>query len=157
MPDSQGESAAMIGRVYLERGRAVLLLKRWDGPGPRNVLVERGTGERVVRPFRGLRRSPAGDGRVGPHEGREIELLLAGTKPAAIVDDLAHLAQPLAGLPFASDGDDLLVGRDHATLERLREAVSSGSAAAIGRALGYSNADVLAYMLWVGEIEQCHA
>lgn len=49
----------MIGRTYLERGRPVVVLVRsrdW-GPGsaPRNVLVQRADGSRVVRPFRGLR------------------------------------------------------------------------------------------------------
>jgi acetyl esterase len=46
------------GRVYLERGDPVTLLARWAGAGPRNVLVERADGTRVVRPFRGLRRAP---------------------------------------------------------------------------------------------------
>lgn len=47
----------MIGRVYLERGEPVLLRARWGpGGGPRNVLIERMSGELIVRPFRGLRR-----------------------------------------------------------------------------------------------------
>lgn len=45
----------MIGRVYFERGRRVVVLVRWAGPGPRNVLVRREDGTKVVRPFRGLR------------------------------------------------------------------------------------------------------
>lgn len=32
------------------------VVARWGGAGPRNVLVERADGRRVVRPFRGLRR-----------------------------------------------------------------------------------------------------
>lgn len=61
----------MIGRVYRDAGRRahrgcpardgglVRVLVRWRGRGPRNVLVERvETGERYVRPFRGLRRVP---------------------------------------------------------------------------------------------------
>ena len=44
------------GRVYRERGRRVVIVARWAGPGPRNVLIRRETGELVVRPFRGLRR-----------------------------------------------------------------------------------------------------
>ena len=49
----------MIGRTYLERGRPVVVLTRWGkGGGPRNVLIRRADGERVVRPFRGLRRPP---------------------------------------------------------------------------------------------------
>ena len=51
----------MVGRVYLERGRRVLLLARWDGAGPRNVLVQREDGTKVVRPFRGLRRTQAAE------------------------------------------------------------------------------------------------
>jgi hypothetical protein len=51
-----GEDAPMIGRVYLERGRPVTVVVRWSGGGPRNVLVERKDGTRVIRPFRGLRR-----------------------------------------------------------------------------------------------------
>jgi acetyl esterase len=46
----------VIGRVYLERSRPVTVLVRWGGAGPRNVLIERADGARVVRPFRGLRR-----------------------------------------------------------------------------------------------------
>jgi acetyl esterase len=46
----------MIGLVYLERGRPVTILVRWGGAGPRNVLIRREDGSRVVRPFRGLRR-----------------------------------------------------------------------------------------------------
>lgn len=45
----------MIGRTYLERGRPVVVLKRWAGRGPRNVLIRRSDGSEVVRPFRGLR------------------------------------------------------------------------------------------------------
>lgn len=52
----------MIGRTYLERGQPVTVLVRWR-PGarcPRNVLIERADGSRVVRPFRGLRRVKEG-------------------------------------------------------------------------------------------------
>jgi acetyl esterase len=53
----------MIGRVYLERGRPVTVLIRWNGPrgAPRNVLIKRGDGSLVVRPFRGLRKIKEGD------------------------------------------------------------------------------------------------
>ena len=47
----------MIDRTYLERGAPVIVLARWSGNGPRNVLLERADGTRVVRPFRGLRRA----------------------------------------------------------------------------------------------------
>lgn len=46
----------MIGRTYLEKGAPVVVLIRWAGRGPRNVLIRRASGETVVRPFRGLRR-----------------------------------------------------------------------------------------------------
>jgi hypothetical protein len=51
----------MIGRTYLERGRPVTVLARWNGNGPRNVLVRREDGRLVVRPFRGLRRTAGSD------------------------------------------------------------------------------------------------
>ena len=48
----------ILGRRYLEKGRPVTVLKKWGpGGGPRNVLIEREDGTKVVRPFRGLRRS----------------------------------------------------------------------------------------------------
>jgi acetyl esterase len=51
-----GATGAIVGRIYLERGRPVVVLARWAGAGPRNVLVQRRDGTKVVRPFRGLRR-----------------------------------------------------------------------------------------------------
>jgi hypothetical protein len=52
-----GRPDLITGRTYLERGAPVRVLIRWGpGGGPRNVLVERADGSRVVRPFRGLRR-----------------------------------------------------------------------------------------------------
>lgn len=68
----------MTGRVYYERGRPVTILARWgsssrvpcrvyrDGgfvtalgkAAPRNVLILREDGARIVRPFRGLRKDP---------------------------------------------------------------------------------------------------
>ncbi len=52
----------MIGRTYLERGQPVVVLVRWGkGGGPRNVLIQRASGERVVRPFRGLRKPTSDD------------------------------------------------------------------------------------------------
>jgi len=50
----------ITGRTYLLRGRPVLVLARWAGAGPRNVLVQDQDGARQVRPFRGLRRLPGG-------------------------------------------------------------------------------------------------
>ena len=53
----------LVGRTYLERGEPVVVLVQWgSGGGPRNVLVERRDGTRVVRPFRGLRRPPQDGG-----------------------------------------------------------------------------------------------
>ena len=46
----------MVGRIYLERGSPVVVVARWGGEGPRNVLIRRADGALVVRPFRGLRR-----------------------------------------------------------------------------------------------------
>ena len=48
----------MIGKTYLERGLPVVVVARWNGKGPRNVLIRRGDGSQVVRPFRGLRKPP---------------------------------------------------------------------------------------------------
>jgi hypothetical protein len=43
-------------RAYLERGKTIVVLIRWGtGGGPRNVLIQREDGSRIVRPFRGLR------------------------------------------------------------------------------------------------------
>lgn len=52
----------MIGRTYTERGQPVTVLARWSGRGPRNVLIRRADGSKVVRPFRGLRLPKGGDG-----------------------------------------------------------------------------------------------
>lgn len=46
----------ITGKTYLERGKPVVVLVRWRGKGPRNVLIQREDGSRVVRSFRGLRR-----------------------------------------------------------------------------------------------------
>lgn len=48
----------MIGRTYLERGEPVVVLNRgaWRKGEKRLVLIQRASGEKVVRPFRGLRR-----------------------------------------------------------------------------------------------------
>jgi len=58
MPPSPGSPPSDAERTYLERGRPVVVLVRWDGKGPRNVLVRREDGRLVVRPFRGLRLGP---------------------------------------------------------------------------------------------------
>ena len=53
----------IVGRVYLERGLPVTVLIQWGpGGGPRNVLILRPDGQKVVRPFRGLRRPSTSSG-----------------------------------------------------------------------------------------------
>ena len=51
-----GEGGVITGTTDLERGKPVVVLAQWTGKGPRNVLIKRADGSRVVRPFRGLRR-----------------------------------------------------------------------------------------------------
>jgi hypothetical protein len=46
----------MIGKTYFERGNPVVVLTKWNGKGPRNVLISCEDGTKVVRPFRGLRK-----------------------------------------------------------------------------------------------------
>jgi acetyl esterase len=53
---ARGNRQGVVGRTYLERGQPVVVVARWGGGGPRNVLVRRADGSLVVRPFRGLRR-----------------------------------------------------------------------------------------------------
>jgi hypothetical protein len=45
----------VIGRRYAWRGEEWVVICRWEGSGPRNVLIASDAGELVVRPFRGLR------------------------------------------------------------------------------------------------------
>lgn len=47
---------SITGKTYLERGQPVTVLVQWKGKGPRNVLILRPDGTKVVRPFRGLRK-----------------------------------------------------------------------------------------------------
>lgn len=58
-PHYGSSDASMIGRKYLERGEPVVVLLRgtWTKGSPRNVLIRRADGTRVVRPFRGLRKA----------------------------------------------------------------------------------------------------
>lgn len=58
MRGAMSENTGMIGTTYLERGKPVVVLARWAGKGPRNVLIRRENGTLDVRPFRGLRRLP---------------------------------------------------------------------------------------------------
>lgn len=59
MSSDSADRGACAGRDYLERGEPVRVLIGWRGKGPRNVLIERADGSRVVRPFRGLRKAGA--------------------------------------------------------------------------------------------------
>jgi hypothetical protein len=53
-----GRENVMVGKTYLELGKSVVVLARWGkGGGPRNVLIQREDGTRVIRPFRGLRKA----------------------------------------------------------------------------------------------------
>jgi hypothetical protein len=65
----------VAGRVYLERGRPVLVLIGWGpGGGPRNVLIRRADGSEVVRPFRGLRKPPPDELRRPDRSGADDAL-----------------------------------------------------------------------------------
>jgi hypothetical protein len=99
----------ITGRIYLENGRPVAVLARWNGTpaapwegiplvwlprsdgkphtrtGPHNVLIERADGSRVVRPFRGLQTPPPED----PH------------RTAIEAERRAGLAREAAGVPPA--------------------------------------------------------
>lgn len=48
----------LIGQIYIEKGKRVMVLKKWrsGAKGPRNVLILRADGTRCIRPFRGLRK-----------------------------------------------------------------------------------------------------
>lgn len=49
----------IVGRIYYEHDRPVMVLTGWGpGGGPRNVRIRRADGTTTIRPFRGLRRSP---------------------------------------------------------------------------------------------------
>jgi acetyl esterase len=56
MNGPNSNNAASMRSTYLERGEPVVVLARWNGRGPRNVLIRRENGTVVVRPFRGLRK-----------------------------------------------------------------------------------------------------
>src|SRR5579859_5507002 len=88
-----GPSDGMVGRIYLERGKPVTVLERWGkGGGPRNVLIERGDGSKVVRPFRGLRRAVYTVSAVRPVTALHIE------DPKAVGRTKCDQPMPEAGL-----------------------------------------------------------
>ena len=101
--------------------------------------------------------SPAGT--IGPHKGREIELMLAGLKPAAILERFKGRPPHLPNLPFGLVGrwhverdeyeGDLwrcLAAVDHEALDTLALALDHGGPLEIGLALGYTPADVRAFI-----------
>jgi hypothetical protein len=75
-PSASPRTDTITGRTYLERGAPVMVLVRWSGQGPRNVLIQRPDGTWVVRAFQGLRRT-ADDGaaRVSRQADRRPSLL----------------------------------------------------------------------------------
>jgi hypothetical protein len=88
MPDG------MVGRRYLEHGQPVTVLARWQGNHcPRNVLVERADGSRVVRPFRGLRRGRCG---CGAHELHPVASVGKWLHNSAVVCDILTVAEVAA-------------------------------------------------------------
>lgn len=71
-------SALRWPRIYVERGTPVVVLFIGGGPRgrtatapPRNALVVRPGGERIVRPFRGLRK-PRGSVDLTPPQQRAM-------------------------------------------------------------------------------------
>lgn len=88
----------MVGRSYLERGEPVLVVARWGGEGPRNVLVRRANGALVVRPFRGLRRADRPGQRVQGEPGsRTAEGVSSVTEPVVAGRDVAAESNNAAG------------------------------------------------------------
>jgi acetyl esterase len=74
MGDAALKRDRITGGRYLERGQPVTVLIRWSGKGPRNVLIQRADGSRVVRPFRGLRRPGEGQPEGKPAVNRRLRL-----------------------------------------------------------------------------------
>src|SRR5262249_53904367 len=92
--------------------------------------------------------TPLGQGRIGPHNGRELEFLLAGIKPAAILYLDDERAAVRAGLLVRQRGArECLAAHDACALQRLRLALEYGDSVSLGLALGYSQADVCAFLI----------
>jgi hypothetical protein len=95
-----------------------------------------------------------GPGRIGPDNGLELKLLLAGSKPAALLHDEEAEQARSSGLlvepvqPGHEVGlDRWFAARTREALERLKHALAEGDCAALGYALGYTRADVAAFRL----------
>jgi hypothetical protein len=114
--------------------------------------------ERNARLVQRRFRTPFGIGHIPAQlPGTEVDLLIAGTKPAAILSNReeanrAAEAGMLVGKDGVDDHDDgwgeeWFAARDDISLRRLREALAYGDALDLGLALGYSKADVYAFHL----------
>lgn len=97
--------------------------------------------------------TPIGVGRISPHLDRELKLLLAGEKPAALLTRNEARRAAAAGLPTARGRMGWMAGRNEDALERLTRAVSdyaNGTVpqyVALGLALGYTPADIVAFSI----------
>jgi hypothetical protein len=75
----------IVGKSYFEGEKPVVILVQWRHTatwlnkrsnkvgGPKNVLIRRANGDEVVRPFRGLTKSPR-----TPKESKPKEVLTSG-------------------------------------------------------------------------------
>lgn len=109
---------------------------------------------------------PSVPGAIGPHQGRELELIQNGQKPIALFQESDYstvLKAKEQGLEVGVFGANVksptghvaeaakfyVVGKDKADLfergNKLRDALESGNYKEVGRLLGYSAADVKAY------------
>ena len=134
----------------------------FEGAGPQKGLFD--------RPLPEVPPAPSVSGRIGPYRNATDDELLrltaSGGKPAAVLPNIADALlegvpwkpspewqQALqkvqaSGLPYTVEGSNILVGRDRQSLETLRQAwLMRGPLgdAAVGRALGYTEADIAAF------------
>jgi hypothetical protein len=157
--------------------RRLFFLTRAAKPGVDSASVAKlhGVPVPLVRNDPAFARQKARDvvGRINPHGGREIELLLAGEKPAGLFVEIAAADLErvrVAGLLVVDEdvvrakpvppgqlqlelGEDVIrtwprtfyIARGQSELEALLDASRHGTAADLGRALGYSEADTKAF------------
>lgn len=91
---------------------------------------------------------------IGPHNGKELELMIQGTKPAAIIssEDLARWSTAIKkyGWTILDAGEDLIVSPDRARAQMLLNAWAETDNVKrftrMGQLLGYS-ADDIAHFL----------